>query len=121
MEVNGVNSLVTDILQNILFYVQLKKETHTGLKQHEGESMMTEYSCFGRTIPLNTQLNNDSVCFITVLHGGENVYQFHPFKRIMAMPFCRWRCVHSQIYGDTALVSRETPWQSPGAMRQFVL
>lgn len=64
---------------------------------------------------------NDSVCFITVLHGGENLYPFHPFKRIMAMHFCRWRCVHSQIYGDTALVPRETPWQSSGAMRQFVL
>ncbi len=32
-----VNCLVTDILQNILFCVQQKKETHTGLEQLEGE------------------------------------------------------------------------------------
>ncbi len=25
------------ILQNILFYAQYKKETHTGLERHEGE------------------------------------------------------------------------------------
>ncbi len=29
--------LVTNILQNILFYIQQKKETHTGLEQLEGE------------------------------------------------------------------------------------
>jgi len=32
-----VNCLVTDILQNIFFLVQQKKEKHTGLEQHEGE------------------------------------------------------------------------------------
>ncbi len=32
-----VNSLLTNILQNILFCVQQKKETHTGLKQVEDE------------------------------------------------------------------------------------
>ncbi len=31
------NCLVTNILQNIFFCVQQKKETHTGLAQHEGE------------------------------------------------------------------------------------
>ncbi len=34
MEVNGDHQL---ILQNILFHVQHKKETHTGLERHEGE------------------------------------------------------------------------------------
>jgi len=39
MEVNMEvkNCLVTDILQNIFFFVQQKKEIHTGLKQLEGE------------------------------------------------------------------------------------
>ncbi len=32
-----VNCLVTDILQNIFFCVQQKKETHTGLEQVKGE------------------------------------------------------------------------------------
>ncbi len=32
-----VNNLVTNILQNNLFCVQQKKETHTGLEQLEGE------------------------------------------------------------------------------------
>jgi len=36
MEVNGVG-LVTDILQNIIFCIQQKKETHTGLEQLEDE------------------------------------------------------------------------------------
>ncbi len=31
------NCLVTNILQNIFFCVQQKKETHTGLARHEGE------------------------------------------------------------------------------------
>jgi len=31
------NCLVTEILQNIIFYVQQKKETHTGLEQLEDE------------------------------------------------------------------------------------
>ncbi len=30
------NCLVINILQNIFFYVQQKKETHTGLEQHKG-------------------------------------------------------------------------------------
>jgi len=32
-----VSCLDTNILQNIFFCVQQKKETHTGLEQHEGE------------------------------------------------------------------------------------
>ncbi len=31
------NCLVTNILQNILFYVPPKKEIHTGLEWHEAE------------------------------------------------------------------------------------
>ncbi len=31
-----VNSLVTNILQNILFFLQQLKESHTGLEQFEG-------------------------------------------------------------------------------------
>ncbi len=37
MEVNGDHQLITSILQNILFYLQQKKETHTGLERQEGE------------------------------------------------------------------------------------
>ncbi len=38
MEVNGDHQLFDySILQNIFFYVQQKRETHTGLEQHEGE------------------------------------------------------------------------------------
>ncbi len=38
MEVNGYGQLLaTNILQNNFFHVQLKKETHTGLEQNEGE------------------------------------------------------------------------------------
>ncbi len=39
MEVNGYtsNCLVTNILQNIFFCVELKKETYTGLEQQESE------------------------------------------------------------------------------------
>ncbi len=36
MQVNG-DSLVTHILQNILFCVQQKKEIHTGVEQLESE------------------------------------------------------------------------------------
>ncbi len=37
MEVSGTSkSLVTNILQNVLFCVKQKKEINTGLKQHEG-------------------------------------------------------------------------------------
>jgi len=32
-----INCLITNILQNILFSVQQKKETHTGLEHLEGE------------------------------------------------------------------------------------
>jgi len=39
----SIECLVTNILQNIFFCVQQKKETHTGLKQLEGEEMMTEF------------------------------------------------------------------------------
>ncbi len=44
-----VNSycLVTHIFQNIIFFVQLKKEPHTGLQWHEGEYMMTEFLFLG--------------------------------------------------------------------------
>ncbi len=42
-----INYLVTSILQNIFVYVQHKKETHTGLKQHEGDKMMTKLSFLG--------------------------------------------------------------------------
>ncbi len=31
------NSFVTSSLQNTFFYVVQKKESHSGLKQHEGE------------------------------------------------------------------------------------
>ncbi len=31
-----INCLITSILQNIFFYVRHKKDTHTGLEQHEG-------------------------------------------------------------------------------------
>ncbi len=38
MEVNATsNCLVTTILQNLLFYVQKRKETHASLEEHEGE------------------------------------------------------------------------------------
>ncbi len=33
------NCLVTNVLQNILFYVQHEKETQTGLEQLEGKQM----------------------------------------------------------------------------------
>ncbi len=32
-----INCLIISILQNIFFYVQRKKETHTGLERNEGE------------------------------------------------------------------------------------
>jgi len=38
-----INFLVTHILQNIFFFVQVKKEIHTGSEQLEGEKMMTEF------------------------------------------------------------------------------
>jgi len=41
----SINCLVTHILQNIFFCVPQK--TGTGLKQLEGEEMMTEFSFFG--------------------------------------------------------------------------
>jgi len=40
----AINFLVTNILYNILFCVQQKKETHTELEQLEGKNMMTEFS-----------------------------------------------------------------------------
>jgi len=52
-KVNGmINSLVTDILQNIFFYVQQKKETYRGLRQLEGEKMMKEFA-FLTELPLS--------------------------------------------------------------------
>ncbi len=35
-QVSG-NCLITNILQNIFFCAQQKKERHTGLEQHEGK------------------------------------------------------------------------------------
>ncbi len=46
---NGENGLVPHILQNI-FYVPQKKESHSVLKRHEGELIMTIF-IFGWTIP----------------------------------------------------------------------
>jgi len=43
MEVSG-SCKVADSLQNIFPCVPQKKEIHTGLKQLEGENMMTEFS-----------------------------------------------------------------------------
>ncbi len=43
MEVNGYQKLFANILQNIFFCAQQKIEIHTGLKQHEGEQMMTNF------------------------------------------------------------------------------
>jgi len=43
----AIKCLVTNILQNIFFSVQQKKETHTGLERHEGELPMTEFSFLG--------------------------------------------------------------------------
>ncbi len=37
MEDSGDQKLVTKMSQNIFFYVQQKKESHTGLKQLEGD------------------------------------------------------------------------------------
>ncbi len=53
-----VNCLITSTLQNILIYVQHKKETHTGLERHEGEQMMTTFSFLG-TIPLKNCFDTD--------------------------------------------------------------
>ncbi len=38
-----VSCLVTNILQNIFFCVWEKKETHTGLEQHDGVWMMIKF------------------------------------------------------------------------------
>ncbi len=46
-----INCLITNILQNIFFFVQQNKETHTGLEQVEGEQMMTEVSFLGEPSP----------------------------------------------------------------------
>ncbi len=46
-----INCLVTIILQNTFFCAQQLKETPTGLKQLEGEKMITIFF-FGWTIPL---------------------------------------------------------------------
>jgi len=48
MEFNGDQQLlITHIVQNIFFCVKQEKETHTGLKQLEGEYMMIEFSFSG--------------------------------------------------------------------------
>ncbi len=46
------NCSVSHILQNIFLCVQQNKDIHTGLELLEGESMVTEFSFFGWTIPL---------------------------------------------------------------------
>ncbi len=70
------NCLVTNFLQNILFYVPQKKGIHTGLEQHEGESIMFFW---GWTIPRN--VSNSVICWrcspvtcgqIFVLHFPHN-------------------------------------------------
>jgi len=43
----SIKCLFTYILQKFFFCVQLKKETHTGLEQLEGEEMMTEFKFLG--------------------------------------------------------------------------
>jgi len=44
MKVNGHhNCLIPDILQNIFFCVQQKKENHRGLEQLHGDSIITKY------------------------------------------------------------------------------
>lgn len=40
------NCLVTNIFLNLFFCVQHRKETDTGLEQHEGEIMITKYYPF---------------------------------------------------------------------------
>ncbi len=37
------NGLVTNVIQNIIFYVSHKKDNHTGLEQHEGEWMIESF------------------------------------------------------------------------------
>ncbi len=46
--------LVTNIIQNIIFCVQQKKEIHTGLEQLKGDEGTF---IFGWTIPLITEIN----------------------------------------------------------------
>ncbi len=46
-----ISVLVTNILQSILFCVQQKKESHTGLEQLEGEQV-TEFSFLGELTSL---------------------------------------------------------------------
>ncbi len=59
------NCLVTNVLQNILFYVQHEKETQTGLEQLEGKQM-TIY-IVGLTMPLNILFSHLSLYFTTTL------------------------------------------------------
>ncbi len=58
--VGTINCLITSILQNIFFYVQHKKETHTGLEWHEGEEIMTIF-ILGWTIPLRQFLVKNEI------------------------------------------------------------
>ncbi len=57
VKVNGINCLVTNILQNIIFCSQQNKETQTSLKQHKGE------------------LNEDNFHFL--VNYAFNVWQIH--------------------------------------------
>ncbi len=48
IEINGYRQyLVTNILQNIFFCAQKKKETHTGLVQCGGKQMMADFTFLG--------------------------------------------------------------------------
>ncbi len=54
--------MITSILQNILFYVQHKKETHAGLEQY------SKYIIMKYTIPLIR------ICVIEIYIFGHNIY-----------------------------------------------
>ncbi len=57
--IDSVNCLVPNIPQNILFYVQQKKETHIGLEQLEGE--YNTIFIFGWIIPLKSNFSQDGL------------------------------------------------------------
>ncbi len=54
-----VNCLITSILQNILIYVQHKKETHTGFGTTWGWANDDNIFIFGWTIPLKNCFDTD--------------------------------------------------------------
>ncbi len=64
-KMDASNCLVTNVLQNILFYVQHEKETQTGLEQLEGKQM-TIY-ILGLAMPLNILFSHLSLYFTTTL------------------------------------------------------